>query len=68
MAVAVPVAPPKHATLTWLVVTVSAAAGCVIVTLAVAVQRLASVTVTVYVPAISPVAVIVVWTGTVFHE
>ena len=68
MAVAVPVAPPKHATSTWLVVTVSAAAGCVIVTFAVAVHRLASVTVTVYVPAISPVAVIVVWTGTVFHE
>ena len=47
VAVAVPVAPPKHATLTWVVVTVSAAAGCVIVTLAVAVQRFASVTVTV---------------------
>ena len=34
-------------------------AGCVIVTLAVAVQRFASVTVTVYVPAIRPVAVAV---------
>ena len=47
MAVAVPVAPPKHAALTCVVVTVSAAAGWVIVTLAVAVQRFASVNVTV---------------------
>ena len=54
MAVAVPVAPPKHATSTWLVVTVSAAAGCVIVTLAVAVHKLASVTVTVYGPVLEP--------------
>ena len=37
-------------------------------TLAVAVQLLASVTVTVYGPAISPVAVAVVCTGSVFHE
>ena len=57
IAVAVPVVPPKHATLTWVVVTVSAAAGWVIVTLAVAVQRFASVTVTVYGPAVRPVAV-----------
>ena len=38
----------------------NAATGCVIVTLAVAVQLLASVTVTVYGPGISPVAVAVV--------
>ena len=68
MAVAVPVEFPKQRTLTWLVPTVSAAAGCVMVTLAVWVHRLASVTVTIYVPAISPVAVTVVWAGTVFHE
>ena len=37
-----------------------AAAGCVIVTLAVVVQPLLSVTVTVYVPAANPVAVALV--------
>ena len=40
----------------------------VIVAVAVAVHPFASVTVTVYVPAISPVAVGVVCTGVVFHE
>jgi hypothetical protein len=44
------------------------AAGWVIMTLAVAVQLLASVTVTVYVAAERPVAVAVVCTGVVFHE
>ena len=38
------------------------------VTVAVCIQPLASVTVTVYVPALSPVAVGVVCTGVVFHE
>ena len=46
--VALPVAPPKHSTLVWAVMlALSAAAGWVIVTLAVVVQLLASVTVTV---------------------
>jgi hypothetical protein len=43
-------------------------AGWVIVTVAVVTQLFASVTVTVYGPAERPTAVIVVWTGDVFHE
>ena len=54
---AVPV-PPLHAALAVTVAPVSRFVDCVMVTLAVAVQPLASVTVTVYVPAESPVAVI----------
>mgnify|MGYP007068265457 FL=1 len=46
----------------------SAAAGWVMVAVAVVVHRLASVTVTVYVPADKPVAVAVVCTGMVLHE
>ena len=45
------------------VVTVSAAAGCVIVTVLVAVQPLLSVTVTVHVAAVNPVTVCVDWAG-----
>ena len=44
------------------------AGGWVIVALAILVQPPASVAVTVYVPAASPVAVAVVCTGIVFHE
>jgi hypothetical protein len=47
---------------------VSADAGSVIVTVAVKVQSVPSVTVTVYVPAARLVAVAVVCTGSVFHE
>jgi len=47
IAVALPVEFPLHKTLTWVVVAVTAAAGWVIVTLAVAVHPLLSVTVTV---------------------
>jgi hypothetical protein len=46
----------------------SAAEGCVTVALAVALQELASVTVTQYVPVESPVAVAPVCTGLVAHE
>jgi hypothetical protein len=67
VAVAVPVDDPLHNTLTCVVPTVSAT-GWVIVTLAVLIHRLASVTVTIYVPAARPVAVAVVCTGNVFHE
>jgi len=67
VAVAVPVDDPLHNTLTCVVPTVSAT-GWVIVTLAVLIHRLASVTVTIYVPAARPVAVAVICTGNVFHE
>ena len=46
-----PVAFPKHNTFTFVVAKVSGFCGCVIVTLVVAVQPLASVTNTLYVPA-----------------
>jgi hypothetical protein len=42
--------------------------GCVMVTLFVAVHKLASVITTVYKPAFNPVAVEVVCTGDEFHE
>jgi hypothetical protein len=67
IAVAVPVKVPKQVTLVWLVVTLSAA-GSVMVTVAVAVHPLLSVTVTVYDPAARVPAVTVVCTGVVFHE
>ena len=57
-AVAAPFAPPKQETLVEaLIVTETALAGCVIVTVAVSVQPLASVTVAVWLPAVSPAAV-----------
>ena len=62
LAVALPFEPPKQDT--WLftvVVALKAAVGCKMVTLAVHMQPFASVTVTVYVPALRPVAVGVVW-------
>ena len=66
-AVAVPVL-PLHFTSTWLVVAERATAGSVIVTVFGTVHRFASVTVTVYVPAIKPVAVAVFCAGVVFQE
>ena len=42
--------------------------GSIIITVSVAVQLLASVTVTIYVPGHKPVAFGVVCTGVVFHE
>ena len=62
-----PVLPPKHRTFVTVFEPLNVDAGCVIVTLAFAVQLLASVTVTVYAPGIRPVAVAVVCTGNVFH-
>ena len=57
-AVAVPSEAPKQETFVdALIVTATALAGCVIVTVAVSVQPLASVTVTVWLPAVSPAAV-----------
>src|SRR5688572_30292071 len=55
VAVALPVFPPKQRTGVMVAETVSNV-GCVIVTVAVLVHPLASVTVTVYVPAVKPVA------------
>ena len=49
-----PVFPPKQATDVVVVVSPMLAAGCVIIADVVAVQPLASLTVTVYVPAINP--------------
>ena len=49
-----PVPPPKHATGIVDVESPMAAAGCVITTDVISEQRLASLTVTVYVPAINP--------------
>ena len=61
VAVALPVLPPLHFTFTIEpVLTDKATAGCVITADAVAVQAFASVTVTVYVPALRPVAVALV--------
>ena len=57
-AVAEPFEPPKQLTFTEAeIVTATALAGCVIVTLAVSVQPFESVTVTLWLPAESPVAV-----------
>ena len=57
-AVAEPFEPPKQLTFTEaLIVTATALAGCVIVTLAVSVQPFESVTVMLWLPAESPVAV-----------
>ena len=66
-AVAVPVASPKQFASVAMAVAVNAAAGWVTVAVAVVVQRFASVTVTVYVPAVRFVAVAVVCTGVVFQ-
>jgi len=62
-----PFDPPLQETLVIAVVAVIGVAW-VIVTLAVVVHPLPSVTVTVYDPAARPVAVAVVWTGVVFQE
>ena len=59
VAAIVPSFPPKHETFVEANVAVTGV-GSVIVMLSVAVQRLASVAVTVYVPAVNPVAVAVV--------
>ena len=58
---------PKHVAFTPDAVE-TMATGCVIVTLAVSVQPLASVTVTIKLPAQSPVAVTLVWNKGSFHE
>src|SRR5947208_1871115 len=58
LAVALPLVPPKQSTLTCaLMLALNAVSGCVMVALAVAVQPLASLTVTMYVPAPRLVAV-----------
>ena len=62
------VVPPKHAIVPAAAVAVILQAGEPTVVVAVVVHPLASVTVTVYVPAVKPVAVCVVCTGVVFHE
>ena len=54
---AVPLDPPLQDTFVCAAVAVLIAVGCVIVKFLVAVHPLASVTVTVYVPALNPVAV-----------
>ena len=57
-AVAEPFEPPKQLTFTEVgIVTATALAGCIIVTVAVSVQPFESVTVTLWLPAESPVAV-----------
>src|SRR5439155_665168 len=69
LAVALPLLPPKQSTLTCaLMLALNAVSGCVMVALAVAVQPLASLTVTMYVPAPRLVAVEPFCTGLVFHE
>jgi hypothetical protein len=68
IAVALPVELPLQSASTFVVVAVNGAEGWVMVTLAVVVQLLASLTVTVYVPAGIFNAVTPVWAGTVFHE
>ena len=68
-AVALPVETHLHSRFVWLVMLLlSATAGCVMVTLAVAVQPFASVTVTVRMPMGRLFAVAVVCTGALFHE
>ncbi len=57
VAVAVPFAPPLQDTFVPVTVTVTPVAGWVIMALEVVVQPFASVTVTVYVPALRPVGV-----------
>ena len=56
---ALPVAAPLHKTLFWVLIDAVKAVGCVMIALVVTVQLLASVTVTVCVPAIKPVAIAV---------
>jgi hypothetical protein len=62
------VEPPKHAIVPADAVAEMLQAGEPTVVVAVVIHPLESVTVTVYVPAVSPVAVIVVCTGELFHE
>ena len=66
--VAVPFVPPLQLMFVCAVIDADNAVGCVIVALVVFVHPLASVTVTVYVEALKPVAVTVVCAGTVLHE
>ena len=69
LTVALPVAAPKQFTLACaLMLLPSAAAGCVIVTVRVAEQPLASVMVQVHEPAARPEAVAPLCAGTVFQE
>ena len=66
--VALPVVPAKQFALVCAPMVVArTAAGCVMVTVRVVLQPLLSVTVHVQDPAVSPVAVEVVWAGVVFH-
>ena len=67
LSVAVPVASPKQFASVAMAVAVNATAGWVTVAVAVVVHDAASVTVTVYVPAVRFVAVAVVCTGVVFQ-
>jgi hypothetical protein len=64
--VAVPLFNPKHVTFTELMLDVNSV-GWVIVTVCVLTHPFPSVTVTIYVPAINPLAVAVVLTGVVFQ-
>ena len=57
LTLAAPVVPPKQATLVWEALPVEIAVGWVMVTDLVAVLLFASVIVTVYEPAVNPVAV-----------
>ena len=66
--VTVPSATPLHDTLVELTTTFRLCEGAVTSMLDVYIQPLASVTVTVYVPAVSPVAVVVPCGGTEFHD
>jgi hypothetical protein len=68
VAVAEPLLPPKQSTFTEAVILAVGEPALGTFTVAVAVQPFASVTVTTYDPAASPVAVAVVCTGLVFHE
>ena len=64
-----PFDPPKQLTLVWAVMLAVNAAGWVMVTLDELVHELASVTVTVQVPAVRAVAVAVIWAGAgSFHK
>ena len=65
---AVPFVPPLQLTFVCAVIDAANAVGWVIVALVVFVHPLASVTVTVYVDALSPVAVAVDCAGVVLHE
>jgi hypothetical protein len=66
--VAEPLLPPKQRIFTEEEMVAVSCVGCVMVTVAVEVQPFASVTVTVYVPAVRPVAVAVSCAGVVLHE